>query len=122
MVSRWRILGPRNHKVSLASRPVQSHEDSSLKSTSLLDGALCTAKRAVCLLFQPSPQRHMTPNRGVPMPGMGGMGGPMPGPSYSGGMPMRSGMGQSPMDHTRKRLLQQQQQQQSLGMGGPRRV
>ncbi|XP_031423671.1 SWI/SNF-related matrix-associated actin-dependent regulator of chromatin subfamily D member 2 isoform X1 [Clupea harengus] len=68
---------------------------------------------------QSSPQRHMLPNRGMPMPGMGGMGGPMPGPSYGGGMPMRSGIGQSSMDPTRKRLLQQQQQ--SAGMAGHRR-
>lgn len=52
------------------------------------------------------------------MGGMGSMGSPMPGPSYSGGMPMRPGMPQAPMDPTRKRFLQQQQ---PGGLMGPRR-
>ncbi len=58
------------------------------------------------------------------MGGMGSMGSPLPGPSYSGAMPMRPGMPQTVMDPTRKRLLQQQQQQQQQqpgGLMGPRR-
>lgn len=54
------------------------------------------------------------------MGGMGSMGSPLPGPSYSGAMPMRPGMPQATMDPTRKRLLQQQQQQPG-GLMGPRR-
>lgn len=54
------------------------------------------------------------------MGGMGSMGSSLPGPSYSGAMPMRSGMPQAAMDPTRKRLLQQQQQQPGSLMG-PRR-
>ncbi|CAB1312130.1 unnamed protein product [Coregonus sp. 'balchen'] len=65
-----------------------------------------------------TPQYHqhpgMPPNRGIPMGPMGG-----PGPSYGGGnMPLRTGMGPSAMDASRKRFLQQQQQG---GLGGPRR-
>ncbi|KTF94884.1 hypothetical protein cypCar_00020593 [Cyprinus carpio] len=62
----------------------------------------------------------MSPSRGMPMGGMGSMGSPLPGPSYSGAMPMRPGMPQAAMDPARKRLLQQQQQQ-SGGLMGPRR-
>uniref|UniRef100_A0A671SR02 SWI/SNF-related matrix-associated actin-dependent regulator of chromatin subfamily D member 2-like n=1 Tax=Sinocyclocheilus anshuiensis TaxID=1608454 RepID=A0A671SR02_9TELE len=62
----------------------------------------------------------MSPSRGMPMGDMGSMGSPLPGPSYSGAMPMRPGMPQAAMDPARKRLLQQQQQQ-SGGLMGPRR-
>ncbi|KTF95091.1 hypothetical protein cypCar_00030570 [Cyprinus carpio] len=62
----------------------------------------------------------MSPSRGMPMGGMGSMGSPLPGPSYSGAMPMRPGMPQAAMDPARKRLLQQQQQQPG-GLMGPRR-
>ncbi|GAA6065620.1 SWI/SNF-related matrix-associated actin-dependent regulator of chromatin subfamily D member 2 isoform X2 [Tachysurus ichikawai] len=60
------------------------------------------------------------PRPGVPsgrtMP-MGGMGSPMPGPSYSGSMTVRPGMPQTAMDPARKRLLQQQ----AGAVMGPRR-
>ncbi|XP_052427060.1 SWI/SNF-related matrix-associated actin-dependent regulator of chromatin subfamily D member 2-like isoform X1 [Carassius gibelio] len=70
---------------------------------------------------QPYPQRSsMSPSRGMPMGGMGSMGSPLPGPSYSGAMPMRPGMPQAAMDPARKRLLQPQQQQPG-GLMGPRR-
>ncbi|XP_010862882.3 SWI/SNF-related matrix-associated actin-dependent regulator of chromatin subfamily D member 2 isoform X2 [Esox lucius] len=69
-----------------------------------------------------APQYHqrpgMPPNRGVPMGAMGSLG--SPGPSYGGGnMPLRTGMGPSAMDASRKRFLLQQQQQG--GLEGPRR-
>ncbi|KAL0984463.1 hypothetical protein UPYG_G00141870 [Umbra pygmaea] len=59
-----------------------------------------------------APQYHQRPgmplNRGVPMGAMGSMG--APGPSYGGGnMSLRTGMGPSAMDASRKRYLQQQQ-------------
>ncbi|RXN00609.1 SWI/SNF-related matrix-associated actin-dependent regulator of chromatin subfamily D member 2 [Acipenser ruthenus] len=50
-------------------------------------------------------RQGMPPGRGMPMPGMG----PVPGPSYGSGMPMRPGMLPQGMDPIRKRLLQQQQ-------------
>ncbi|XP_016415081.1 SWI/SNF-related matrix-associated actin-dependent regulator of chromatin subfamily D member 2-like [Sinocyclocheilus rhinocerous] len=56
-------------------------------------------------------------SRGMPIGGMGSMGSPLPGPSYSGAMPMRPGMPQAAMDPSRKRLLQQQ----PGGLMGPRR-
>ncbi|KPP70675.1 SWI/SNF-related matrix-associated actin-dependent regulator of chromatin subfamily D member 2-like [Scleropages formosus] len=62
----------------------------------------------------------MPPNRGLPVGSMGAMGGPVPGPSYGSGMPMRPGMPQAAMDSARKRFLQQQQQQQQA-MSGQRR-
>ncbi|MGH0143813.1 UNVERIFIED_CONTAM: hypothetical protein FKN15_007448 [Acipenser sinensis] len=49
-------------------------------------------------------RQGMPPGRGMPMLGMG----PVPGPSYGSGMPMRPGMLQQGMDPIRKRLLQQQ--------------
>uniref|UniRef100_A0A4W4HKE3 DM2 domain-containing protein n=1 Tax=Electrophorus electricus TaxID=8005 RepID=A0A4W4HKE3_ELEEL len=66
----------------------------------------------------------MPPSRTVPMGSLGSLGAPLPGPSYSGTMPVRPGMPQTPLDPVRKRLLQQQQQQQqqqSSGLMGPRR-
>uniref|UniRef100_A0A671PGF6 SWI/SNF-related matrix-associated actin-dependent regulator of chromatin subfamily D member 2-like n=1 Tax=Sinocyclocheilus anshuiensis TaxID=1608454 RepID=A0A671PGF6_9TELE len=59
----------------------------------------------------------MSPSRGMPMGGMGSMVSTLPGPSYSGAMPMRPGMPQAAMDPVRKRLLQQQ----PGGLMGPRR-
>uniref|UniRef100_A0A4W4HCR6 DM2 domain-containing protein n=1 Tax=Electrophorus electricus TaxID=8005 RepID=A0A4W4HCR6_ELEEL len=53
----------------------------------------------------------MPPSRTVPMGSLGSLGAPLPGPSYSGTMPVRPGMPQTPLDPVRKRLLQQQQQQ-----------
>uniref|UniRef100_A0A671PP02 SWI/SNF-related matrix-associated actin-dependent regulator of chromatin subfamily D member 2-like n=1 Tax=Sinocyclocheilus anshuiensis TaxID=1608454 RepID=A0A671PP02_9TELE len=67
---------------------------------------------------QSYPQRSsMSPSRGMPMGGMGSMVSTLPGPSYSGAMPMRPGMPQAAMDPVRKRLLQQQ----PGGLMGPRR-
>ncbi|MGH0130551.1 UNVERIFIED_CONTAM: hypothetical protein FKN15_016329 [Acipenser sinensis] len=62
-------------------------------------------------------RQGMPPGRGMPMPGMG----PVPGPSYGSGMPMRPGMLQQGMDPYRKRFLLQQQQQQHHGMHNQRR-
>uniref|UniRef100_A0A8C1VRF3 SWI/SNF related, matrix associated, actin dependent regulator of chromatin, subfamily d, member 2 n=1 Tax=Cyprinus carpio TaxID=7962 RepID=A0A8C1VRF3_CYPCA len=77
--------------------------------------------RGMGIILKSYPQRpSMSPSRGMPMGGMGSMGSPLPGPSYSGAMPMRPGMPQAAMDPARKRLLQQQQQQ-SGGLMGPRR-
>ncbi|XP_028822485.1 SWI/SNF-related matrix-associated actin-dependent regulator of chromatin subfamily D member 2 isoform X1 [Denticeps clupeoides] len=72
----------------------------------------------------PYHQRHgMPPSRGVPMPGMGSMGAPIPGPSYGASVPMRPAMPPSPMDPNRKRLLQPHQQPGLMGArrGGKRR-
>ncbi|XP_058263220.1 SWI/SNF-related matrix-associated actin-dependent regulator of chromatin subfamily D member 2 isoform X1 [Hemibagrus wyckioides] len=53
------------------------------------------------------PRPGIPPGRTMPMGGMGSMGSPMPGPSYSGSMTVRPGMPQTAMDPARKRLLQQ---------------
>ncbi|KAJ8245932.1 hypothetical protein GJAV_G00261840 [Gymnothorax javanicus] len=69
----------------------------------------------------PATQYHqrsgMPPSR-VPM---GGMAGPVPGPSYGSSLPMRSGMSPAAMDPSRKRFLQQQQQLSSQRRGLKRR-
>ncbi|KAK1794383.1 hypothetical protein P4O66_011267 [Electrophorus voltai] len=80
--------------------------------------------RAVPSAASPYPRSVMPPSRSVPMGSLGSLGAPLPGPSYSGTMPVRPGMPQTPLDPVRKRLLQQQQQQQhqqSSGLMGPRR-
>ncbi|XP_076857142.1 SWI/SNF-related matrix-associated actin-dependent regulator of chromatin subfamily D member 2-like isoform X1 [Brachyhypopomus gauderio] len=64
------------------------------------------------------PRPAMPPSRSVPMGALGSMGASLPGPSYSGPMPVRPGMPPTSMDPVRKRLLQQQQ---AGGMAGPRR-
>ncbi|XP_047673327.1 SWI/SNF-related matrix-associated actin-dependent regulator of chromatin subfamily D member 2 isoform X1 [Tachysurus fulvidraco] len=76
--------------------------------------AMNPAYRAMPNPVNQYPRPGVPPGRTMPM---GGMGSPMPGPSYSSSMTVRPGMPQTAMDPARKRLLQQQ----AGAVMGPRR-